>query len=144
MSNSLVTVTELEKANIAWMANHTRTYLESGGVQGHIVDMTHLGGHASSTTLLLRTIGRKSGETRILPLLYSYLGGEIILMASRGGSDVHPAWYFNMSGTETVAFQIGTQAFRGYLARSGRRGARGGVGVVSPQLSPGCRLFAQD
>ena len=87
-----VVMTELEKTMLAWIASHTRTYLESGGKDGHIIDMGLLGGHAASLTCLLRTIGRRSGEPRILPLLYSYWGGEFILMASRGGSDVHPAW----------------------------------------------------
>ncbi len=107
-----VVMTELEKTMLAWIASHTRTYLESGGKEGHIIDMGLLGGHPASITCLLRTIGRKSGEARILPLLYSYWGGEFILMASRGGADVHPAWYFNMTAVDTVDLQIGTQAFR--------------------------------
>ncbi len=112
MSDAPVVVTELEKKMIAWIASHTQTYLESGGKEGHIIDMGLLGGHPASLTCLLKTIGRKSGEPRILPLLYTYWGGEFILMASRGGADVHPAWYFNMTAVDTVDLQIGTQAFR--------------------------------
>lgn len=112
MSDAPVVMTELEKKMLAWIADHTRTYLESGGKEGHIIDMGLLGGHRASICCLLRTIGRKSGEPRILPLLYSYWGGEFILMASRGGADVHPAWYFNMTAADTVDLQIGTQAFR--------------------------------
>ena len=107
-----VVMTELEKRMLAWIGSHTKTYLESGGREGHIIDMGLLGGHPASMTCLLKTIGRKSGEARILPLLYTYWGGEFILMASRGGSDVHPAWYFNMTAVDTVDLQIGTQAFR--------------------------------
>ena len=31
--------------------------------------------------------------------------------ASKGGADIHPAWYLNMLGGSPVAFQIGGQAF---------------------------------
>jgi deazaflavin-dependent oxidoreductase (nitroreductase family) len=112
MAEEPVAVTDLEKANIAWMANHLRTYLESGGTEGHVIDMSHLGGHPTSVTLILKTIGRKSGEPRLIPLLYSYIGGEFLLMASRGGADIHPAWYFNMTAADTVDIQVGPQAFR--------------------------------
>ena len=93
-------------------ADHLAMYLESGGAEGHIVDLRVLKAHQFTTTLLLRTTGRKSGETRTTPLIYGDLGGEVVVVASKGGADKHPAWYLNITGNKEVEFQVATQAFR--------------------------------
>jgi deazaflavin-dependent oxidoreductase (nitroreductase family) len=53
--------------------------------------------------LELTTIGRKSGEPRSC-LLTSPIqeNGEIVIVASRGGDDHHPAWYLNLLETPQV------------------------------------------
>ncbi|MEJ6513194.1 MAG: nitroreductase/quinone reductase family protein [Acidimicrobiia bacterium] len=53
--------------------------------------------------LELTTIGRKSGDPRSC-LLTSPLqeNGEIVIVASRGGDDHHPAWYLNLLETPQV------------------------------------------
>ena len=53
--------------------------------------------------LELTTIGRKSGEPRSC-LLTSPLqeNSEIVIVASRGGDDHHPAWYLNLLETPQV------------------------------------------
>ena len=53
--------------------------------------------------LELTTIGRKSGEPRSC-LLTSPLqeNGEIVIVASRGVDDHHPAWYLNLLETPQV------------------------------------------
>jgi len=61
---------------------------------------------------LLQLVGRKSGTTRINPLIYGDIGGEVVVVASKGGADQHPAWYLNIKGSQEIAFQIATQAFR--------------------------------
>ncbi len=95
-----------------WVGEHREKYLKSGGVEGHIEDLTPVGGHSFGTHLLLKYIGRKSGKVFITPLSYADIGGEVVICASKGGADHHPAWYLNLVGKETVDFQIGTQAFR--------------------------------
>ena len=111
MSDDKVLTTEIERARRDWMKEHLQSYLQSHGARGHIVDLRPIGGHAFTTTLLLRTKGRKSGQTRIAPLIYGSIGGEVVVVASKGGADVHPAWYLNVkSGTE-ASFQIGCEAF---------------------------------
>jgi deazaflavin-dependent oxidoreductase (nitroreductase family) len=87
-------------------------YLESGGAEGHIVDVGDIGGHRFTTTLLLRYVGRKSGKTMITPLIYGDIGGEVVIVASKGGADHHPAWYLNLRESKELSFQIATQAFR--------------------------------
>ena len=53
-----------------WMARHRETYLRTGGVQGHVMDISEVGGHAFTTHCLIRVRGRKSGRTQIVPLIY--------------------------------------------------------------------------
>jgi deazaflavin-dependent oxidoreductase (nitroreductase family) len=112
MSTDPVVLTDIEIERRDWMADHLRSYLESGGAKGHIVDLRSIGGLAFTTHLLLKTIGRKSGQTRITPLIYGDIGGEVVIVASKGGADVHPAWYLNIKSAPEVAYQIGGQAFR--------------------------------
>lgn len=103
---------EIANARRDWKTEHLELYLRSGGTQGHIVDVTAVGGHKFNTTLLLRYVGRKSGKQIIAPLNYGDIGGEVVVVASKGGADHHPAWYLNVRESKELAFQIATQAFR--------------------------------
>lgn len=95
-----------------WVKEHRRLYLRSGGVQGHIMDITGAGGYPFGTHCLIRYKGRKSGKTYINALTYADIGGEVVICASKGGADTPPQWYHNILASETVDFQIATQAFR--------------------------------
>jgi deazaflavin-dependent oxidoreductase (nitroreductase family) len=94
-----------------FMAEHLKSYLTSGGAQGHIIDIREAGGREFTTHCLLKVVGRKSGKTYIRPLIYGNVGGEIVIVASKGGADEHPEWYRNITASETVGVQIATQAF---------------------------------
>ena len=48
--------------------------------------------------LLLTTTGRKSGQARTNGLTYCRDRGDIIVVASNGGSDRPPAWLLNLAG----------------------------------------------
>lgn len=111
MSNA--TSAEIAKARRSWKEDHLGMYLRSGGAEGHIIDVSDIGGHKFTTTLLLQLVGRKSGQTRINPLIYGDIGGEVVIVASKGGADHHPAWYHNIKDSPEIDFQIATQAFRG-------------------------------
>ncbi|HXK22903.1 MAG TPA: nitroreductase/quinone reductase family protein [Myxococcota bacterium] len=95
-----------------WKAEHQALYLSSGGVEGHIVDVSDIGGHRLTPTLLLQYVGRKSGKTRITPLIYGVIGGEVVVVASKGGADHHPAWYLDLRERRELRFQIASQAYR--------------------------------
>lgn len=102
----------IAEARRDWKTDHLGMYLESGGAEGHIVDVSDIGGHRFTTTLLLKYVGRKSGKTMITPLIYGDIGGEVVIVASKGGADHHPAWYLNVRESKELEFQIATQAFR--------------------------------
>ena len=56
--------------------------------------------------LLLTSIGRKSGEPRIVPLLYIEDGPNIIVVGSQGGLPTDPLWVKNLDATPDCEVQI--------------------------------------
>jgi deazaflavin-dependent oxidoreductase (nitroreductase family) len=103
---------EIRDTRKDWMAQHRAMYLQSGGTQGHIMDLTAVGAHNFGTHCLIKYRGRKSGKVFITPLCYGDIGGEVVIVASKGGADEHPAWYLNIRDSSEVEFQIASQAFR--------------------------------
>ena len=61
--------------------------------------------------LLLTTTGARSGLERTTPLTYHADGDDFIVMASAGGSPVHPAWYLNLVANEDVIIEHGSERF---------------------------------
>lgn len=103
---------EIRDARRDWMVQHREMYLTSGGAKGHIMDLTAVGGHSFGTHCLIKYRGRKSGKVFITPLCYGDIGGEVVIVASKGGADEHPAWYLNIRESREIEFQIACQAFR--------------------------------
>ena len=66
---------------------------------------------------LVTTVGRRSGESRTVPLLYMHDGDDIVIVASRGGMPQHPAWYLNLCDDSRVSIRIGDEERR-YEART--------------------------
>jgi len=60
------------------------------------------------TMALLHHVGLKSGVERVNPLGYFTDGGRIFVVASFGGSDVNPAWYYNLLANPRTAVEIGS------------------------------------
>ena len=55
------------------------------------------GPFAGAPLLLLHTIGAKSGQERVNPMMYQDLGeGRLAVFASYAGLDVNPAWFHNL------------------------------------------------
>src|SRR6266536_1642669 len=65
-----------------WVAQQTRTYLASGGTEGHESNGVH--------TLVLATTGRRTGEPRRTCLIYGTSGVDFVVVASKGGADQDP------------------------------------------------------
>lgn len=95
-----------------FFADHLRRYLANGN-DGHVIDTSPYGGSKETTTLLLKTIGRRSGRNLITPLIYDRIGTEYAIVASKAGADEHPAWYLNLTARPDVNFQVAEERFTG-------------------------------
>jgi F420H(2)-dependent quinone reductase len=56
--------------------------------------------------LLLTTKGRRSGKLRTTPLGFFERANGYVIVASKGGSDHHPAWYLNLKSNPQVTIQV--------------------------------------
>ncbi len=56
--------------------------------------------------LLLNHVGRKSGEARTSPLIYLDDSPRLVVVASKGGTDTHPAWFHNLMAMESAEVEL--------------------------------------
>jgi F420H(2)-dependent quinone reductase len=80
---------------------HERIYVATDGRVGHKA--------IGVPTLLLRTTGRRSGQTRTNALVYARDGDDYLVVASNGGADQHPAWLHNLRANPDVEIQVGRE-----------------------------------
>jgi deazaflavin-dependent oxidoreductase (nitroreductase family) len=62
--------------------------------------------------LLLTTTGARSGRQRTTPLAYTRADARYIVIASNGGSDRHPAWFYNLLAQPLASIEVGTEQFQ--------------------------------
>jgi deazaflavin-dependent oxidoreductase (nitroreductase family) len=68
--------------------------------------------------LELTTTGRKSGKKRSVMLTSPHQEGDsVLIVASRGGDDIHPAWFLNLRDEPSVEVAMGGNAAKPYTAR---------------------------
>lgn len=79
-------------------AEHVRRYRETDGEVGYLWNAV--------PTLLLTTIGRRSGQPRTSPLIFGRDGEDYLIIASTGGSPRHPAWYLNLTANPRAEIQV--------------------------------------
>jgi len=68
--------------------------------------------------LLLTTTGRKSGRKRTMPLVYLPDGDNMVVIASNGGADQHPAWWLNLRANPQAEVQVGPDAKKVVAAKA--------------------------
>jgi deazaflavin-dependent oxidoreductase (nitroreductase family) len=56
--------------------------------------------------LILHHVGRKSGTPRTTPLLYLDDEPNVVVVASKGGTDTHPAWFHNVMAMDTTEVEL--------------------------------------
>ena len=57
-------------------------------------------------TLVLTTIGRKSGQPRSVPLIYGEYQDGYVVTASNWGQDRHPAWSINLIANPDASVEV--------------------------------------
>jgi len=109
-----------------WIKNHVSHYLATNGADGYLWDASLGGGKGLVPTLLLTTVGRKSGKTLTLPLIFGRAGSDYVVVASKGGAPSHPAWYFNLEANPEVQVQVKDEKFTAH-ARTAQDPERAGL-----------------
>ena len=59
--------------------------------------------------MLLTTVGARSGEERITPVMFHRDGNRYIVIASKSGAPDHPAWYHNLKANPVARVEIGAE-----------------------------------
>ena len=83
---------------------HVRVYRETNGEKGYLWN--------GVPTLLFTTRGRKSGEPRTNPIIFTPVGDKYVIVASKGGSPTHPAWYLNILEDPNIEVQVKADKFK--------------------------------
>jgi F420H(2)-dependent quinone reductase len=67
-------------------------------------------------SLLLHTVGAKTGKARTASLTYARDGEDYLIVASKGGDPRAPGWYHNLRKNPNVEINVGPRRF-GVTAR---------------------------
>ncbi|MBB4689449.1 nitroreductase family deazaflavin-dependent oxidoreductase [Amycolatopsis jiangsuensis] len=103
-----MTDNSVELSPTEWVQDQTKKILEKGTTEG--VDVGGL------PIVLLTLKGAKSGKLRYTPVMRVEHNGSYAVVASKGGADTHPVWYYNIKANPEFPLQDGTVT-KTYVAR---------------------------
>jgi deazaflavin-dependent oxidoreductase (nitroreductase family) len=92
----------------AWAREQAELYEATNGMEGTLL--------RGRPIIVLTSVGAKTGTLRKTPLMRVEHDGVYAVVASLGGSPVHPRWYYNLKKHPHVELQDGPTK-RDYLAR---------------------------
>lgn len=84
--------------------DHVKAYQETDGETGYIWN--------GVTALLFTHRGRKTGKLRTNAIIFTQVGDKYVIIASKGGSPTHPAWYLNICDDPNIEVQIKGEVFQ--------------------------------
>jgi F420H(2)-dependent quinone reductase len=87
------------------LRTHQWIYENTNGFLGHRLLF-------GNPTLLLRTVGRKSGLERTNGLTYARDGDAYLVVASKGGAPTPPGWLSNLKAKPDCEIQVGRRRLR--------------------------------
>lgn len=94
-----------ERVQSGFLRFHQAVYEGTRGAIGHRM--------IGVPSLLMTSIGRKTGRRRTAALVYAEDGGAYVVVASNGGADRPPGWLHNVKANPAVDVQIGRRQFAG-------------------------------
>jgi deazaflavin-dependent oxidoreductase (nitroreductase family) len=59
--------------------------------------------------MLLTTVGARSGDEHITPVMYHRDGERYVVIASKGGAPDHPGWYHNLKANPVARVEVGAE-----------------------------------
>ena len=90
-----------EQAVFAFLRVHDKVYQATNGRIGHRVP-------GMPPSLLLHTVGAKSGQPRTTTLSYVKDGDDYLVVASKGGDPRSPGWYHNLKANPDIEINLGS------------------------------------
>ncbi len=69
------------------------------------------GNFAGAPLLLLHTVGARSGQPRVRPMMYLDYDGRRFVFASKAGADTNPDWYHNLVAHPEVQVEMGSETY---------------------------------
>ncbi|MGY4711424.1 nitroreductase family deazaflavin-dependent oxidoreductase [Mycolicibacterium sp. CBM1] len=89
-----------DKALLQFVKVHDAVYQRSHGWIGHRIP-------GAPPSLMLHTIGAKTGAPRTNSLAYYRDGEDYLVVASNGGADRNPGWYHNLRANPDIEINLG-------------------------------------
>jgi deazaflavin-dependent oxidoreductase (nitroreductase family) len=86
--------------------------------------------------LLLHTVGARTGQPRVNPMMYRPVPGGYAVFASKGGAPTNPDWYHNLQAHPDVEAEIGTETVK-LRARVARGAERDQIWEAHKAANPG-------
>lgn len=83
---------------------HDKIYKATDGRIGHTIP-------GGPSTLILHTVGAKTGQQRANSLAYAKDGADYLVVASKGGEPTSPGWYHNLKAKPQVQINVGPKRF---------------------------------
>jgi deazaflavin-dependent oxidoreductase (nitroreductase family) len=70
------------------------------------------GNFEGAPLLLLHTVGARTGQQRVNPMMYRKVGDNYAVFASKAGAPTNPDWYYNLVANPAVTAEIGPDTVR--------------------------------
>jgi deazaflavin-dependent oxidoreductase (nitroreductase family) len=93
-----------EHALHAFLRAHDKIYQTTNGRIGHRLP-------GAPPSLLLHTVGAKTGQPRTTSLSYARDGDDYLVVASKGGDPKSPGWYHNLKANPNIEINVGPKRF---------------------------------
>ncbi|MFI9639134.1 nitroreductase family deazaflavin-dependent oxidoreductase [Micromonospora sp. NPDC051925] len=100
------------------------------------------GQFAGAPLLLLHTVGAKSGQARVHPMMYQKVDGGYAVFASKAGAPTNPDWYYNVLAHPQVRAEIGTDTVE-LVARVAAGAERERIWTAQKAAYPGFADYEQ-
>ncbi|MGE2736704.1 nitroreductase family deazaflavin-dependent oxidoreductase [Mycolicibacterium vaccae] len=86
---------------------HDKIYQRTNGRVGHHIPLPGV-----APSLLLHTVGAKTGKARTTTLSYFPDRGDYLVVASKGGDPRSPGWYHNLKADPNVEINLGPRRLK--------------------------------
>ena len=93
-----------EQTLFAFLRVHDKIYQATNGRIGHRMP-------GAPPSLLLHTVGAKTGRPRTTTLSYARDGDDYLVVASKGGDPKSPGWYHNLKANPNIEINVGPKRF---------------------------------